>query len=75
MGYLQVATKTAESRLEKLIQPGRETQRHLVATIAELDTQKCDGRLKWLCRQVVVAHSTWFAAGKRKGEDWGRGTP
>ena len=66
MDYLQVATKNAESRLERLIQPGRETQRHLVAIIADLSLEKCSCRLQWMCRNVLDVHVVWKSAGKRK---------
>ena len=47
MDYMQTATQSTEGRLENLIQPGRETQRHLCGTIADLSLEVCGGCLQW----------------------------
>ena len=65
MVYLQVASKNAERRLEKLVQAGRETQRHLVAVIYEYSMQISAGRLRYLCRKVIDLHSEWKAGQSR----------
>ena len=65
MESLQSATVNTESRMERLVQPGRECQRHLVAILADFDMEMSGGRLRFLCRQVVDRHSEWKAAQQR----------
>ena len=65
MESLQTATVNTESRMERLVQPGRECQRHLVAILADFDMEMSGGRLRFLCRQVVDRHSEWKAAQQR----------
>ena len=50
-------------------------QQSVQLALEQLDLQKSEGKIKWLCRQVLDLHSGWLAAGKRQGEDWGRGAP
>ena len=67
MVCLQTACVNAERRLEKFVQAGRETQRHLVSVVYELKMEVCQGRLGWLCRQVIDLHSAWKAGQQRIG--------
>ena len=68
MGHLQTAVACTEARMEKLLQAGRETQRHLAALIYEYDLQKGCGRLQYLIRIVCDLHADWKDAQKRLKE-------
>ena len=73
MGHLQVAGKNTESRLERLVQAGRETQRHLVSAIHIFNLEAGEGRLRYLVRLVCDRHAEWKSAQDRmpKGHSWG----
>ena len=54
MGHLQTPIKCLEARVERLVQPGRESQRHLCGVIADFDVKKGQHKLQWLVRLTEI---------------------
>lgn len=51
-----------ESRVERLVQHGSETARHLVQIVHEYNMEVAGGSLKWALRQTVEVYQSWRAA-------------
>ena len=57
-----------ESRLEKMMQDGRESARHLLQIIQEYDGGICNWQLQWPLRRTIEERATWATARSRFGE-------
>ena len=68
-GYVKDKSAILERRIEALVQPGRETQRHVQGICYETyNLQGGAGNLRWACRMVIEEYCHWQAARKRFGE-------
>ena len=57
-----------ESRLERLIQDGMETGRHVGQIIMEYDMERAEGMCRWPLRRTLEEQMAWSAARQRMGE-------
>ena len=57
-----------ESRLEKMMQDGRETARHLMQIVVEYNGEMCRWGLQWPLRRTIEERATWATARSRLGE-------
>ena len=67
MAFRQTAMKSLESRVEGLVQKGRESQRHLAALISSYSLKAADVRLRWLVRNTLDLHARWRSARRALG--------
>ena len=54
MGHLQVPVRCLEARMERLTQPGRESQRHLCGVIEEYNVESGQHQLRWVVRLTEI---------------------
>ena len=57
-----------ERRMERFLQEGQETCRHIHQIFVEYDSKICGGTCRWPLRRVLEEQQTWSAARARWGE-------
>jgi len=57
-----------ERRMERFLQEGQETCRHIAQIFVEYDAKICGGTCRWPLRRVLEEQQTWSAARARWNE-------
>ncbi len=60
--------KHVEGRLERLVQEGCESVRHIVQICEEYDMKRGEGSVRWPKRKILEEQSAWSSARSRFGE-------
>ncbi len=60
--------KHVESRLERLVQEGCESVRHIVQIFVEFDLKRADGSVRWPKRRLLEEQAAWSSARARFNE-------
>ncbi len=65
---LHTTVKHMESRMERFLQEGCETVRHIAGIVEEYDMERASGGTRWAFRRLIEEQSAWSSARSRFGE-------